>query len=132
MMTLGEFLSEFEFSYHIELSRFDDHYVLKLDDEQGAGFGDIEKEEYDITEQGIRNIQDRMTIYINDYIIEPCDDMLSECYTSDYKWITWLDLYELIKKHGNKELVEYADYWFPYILGDKTCVLDKTVSVKQN
>lgn len=122
-MTLQEYLSEFEFDYEVVKNEKGDE-VIKLIDSLGTYLGGIGNEEYEHNEKGALQIQERMSTYVNDYIIESVCEDLDNCLQEDYDYKDWEELYQLVKEHGDKSLKEYANYWFPYILGQKACELD--------
>lgn len=71
--------------------------LVRLEDELGANLGDIDKERWAPDQEHLASsILDRMTSYIDDYIIDPLVDDLKECFPGED--ITGLCLAQLWKK----------------------------------
>ena len=79
MITLSEFLSDLEFEY----KKINDK-TIQLIDSLGANLGNIENEEFEISEYLPMNLVDRLDTYIYDYHISGIEDTLfHECQYKD-------------------------------------------------
>ena len=79
MISLSEFLSDLEFDYKIN-----DNNTLSLIDLLGANLGNIEDEEFEISEYLPMNLVDRLDTYIYDYHISGIEDtLIHECQYKD-------------------------------------------------
>lgn len=90
-MTLQEYLNEFEFDYEVVKNEKGDE-VIKLIDSLGAYLGGIDEEEYEHNEKGALQIQERMSTYVNDYIIESVCEDLDNYWKEDYDYKDWEEL----------------------------------------
>ena len=79
MLTLSEFLYDLEFDY----KKINDK-TIQLIDLLGANLGNIESEEFEISEYLPMNLVDRLDTYIYDYHISGIEDTLfHECQYKD-------------------------------------------------
>ena len=79
MLTLLEFLSDLEFEY----KKINDK-TIQLIDLLGANLGNIEDEEFEISEYLPMNLVDRLDTYIYDYHISGIEDtLIHECQYKD-------------------------------------------------
>lgn len=79
MITLSEFLYDLEFEY----KKIDDK-TIQLIDLLGANLGNIENEEFEISEYLPMNLVDRLDTYIYDYHISGIEDtLLHDCQYKD-------------------------------------------------
>ena len=78
MITLDEFLSDLEFEYKKINNK------IQLIDLLGANLGNIESEEFEISEYLPMNLVDRLDTYIYDYHIQGIEDtLIHECQYKD-------------------------------------------------
>ena len=78
MITLDEFLSDLEFEYKKINNK------IQLIDLLGANLGNIEDEEFEISEYLPMNLVDRLDTYIYDYHISGIEDtLIHECQYKD-------------------------------------------------
>ena len=79
MITLSEFLYDLEFEY----KKINDK-TIQLIDLLGANLGNIESEEFEISEYLPMNLVDRLDTYIDDYHISGIEDtLIHECQYKD-------------------------------------------------
>ena len=79
MITLSEFLYDLEFEY----KKINDK-TIQLIDLLGANLGNIENEEFEISEYLPMNLVDRLDTYIYDYHISGIEDtLIHECQYKD-------------------------------------------------
>ena len=79
MITLSEFLYDLEFEY----KKINDK-TIQLIDLLGANLGNIENEEFEISEYLPMNLVDRLDTYIYDYHIQGIEDtLIHECQYKD-------------------------------------------------
>ena len=79
MLTLSEFLYDLEFEY----KKINDK-TIQLIDLLGANLGNIESEEFEISEYLSMNLVDRLDTYIYDYHIQGIEDtLIHECQYKD-------------------------------------------------
>ena len=79
MLTLSEFLYDLEFDY----KKINDK-TIQLIDLLGANLGNIESEEFEISEYLPMNLVDRLDTYIYDYHISGIEDtLIHECQYKD-------------------------------------------------
>ena len=79
MITLDEFLSDLEFEY-----KKINNKTIQLIDLLGANLGNIEDEEFEISEHLPMNLVDRLNTYIYDYHISGIEDtLIHECQYKD-------------------------------------------------
>ena len=79
MLTLSEFLYDLEFEY----KKINDK-TIQLIDLLGANLGNIENEEFEISEYLSMNLVDRLDTYIYDYHISGIEDtLIHECQYKD-------------------------------------------------
>ena len=79
MITLSEFLYDLEFEY----KKINDK-TIQLIDLLGANLGNIENEEFEISEYLSMNLVDRLDTYIYDYHIQGIEDtLIHECQYKD-------------------------------------------------
>ena len=79
MLTLSEFLYDLEFEY----KKINDK-TIQLIDLLGANLGNIENEEFEISEYLPMNLVDRLDTYIYDYHIQGIEDtLIHECQYKD-------------------------------------------------
>ena len=79
MITLSEFLYDLEFEY----KKINDK-TIQLIDSLGANLGNIENEEFEISEYLPMNLVDRLDTYIYDYHIQGIEDtLIHECQYKD-------------------------------------------------
>ena len=79
MITLSEFLYDLEFEY----KKINDK-TIQLIDLLGANLGNIESEEFEISEYLPMNLVDRLDTYIYDYHISGIEDtLIHECQYKD-------------------------------------------------
>ena len=79
MLTLSEFLYDLEFEY----KKINDK-TIQLIDLLGANLGNIENEEFEISEYLPMNLVDRLDTYIYDYHISGIEDtLIHECQYKD-------------------------------------------------
>ena len=79
MLTLSEFLYDLEFEY----KKINDK-TIQLIDLLGANLGNIESEEFKISEYLPMNLVDRLDTYIYDYHIQGIEDtLIHECQYKD-------------------------------------------------
>lgn len=79
MITLSEFLYDLEFEY----KKINDK-TIQLIDLLGANLGNIESEEFEISEYLPMNLVDRLDTYIYDYHIQGIEDtLIHECQYKD-------------------------------------------------
>ena len=79
MITLSEFLYDLEFEY----KKINDK-TIQLIDLLGANLGNIEEEEFEISEYLPMNLVDRLDTYIYDYHIQGIEDtLIHECQYKD-------------------------------------------------
>ena len=79
MITLSEFLYDLEFDYKIN-----NNNTISLIDTQQANLGNIEDEEFEISEYLPMNLVHRLDTYIYDYHIQGIEDtLIHECKYKD-------------------------------------------------
>ena len=79
MITLSEFLYDLEFEY-----KKINNKTIQLIDLLGANLGNIENEEFEISEYLPMNLVDRLDTYIYDYHIQGIEDtLIHECQYKD-------------------------------------------------
>lgn len=120
-MKLTEFLSIFEFSYEIT-----EDNKIRLIDWQGANLGEIEEERFEINDDTVTNIIERMGIYIDDYIIIEFEDALYDL-GIDYCDMT---LEEMIQKCKENNVEDVSYYAAEILLEPSKIVIDKLEKTK--
>lgn len=88
-VSLKDFLGYFEFTYR--------HYsdeTIGLVDLTGANLGNIEQERYDLNEEGITGLWDRLDNYYKDYIFDELEEKLQNQHHIDTTDMTWEDMYK--------------------------------------
>ena len=110
MTTLKEFLNHIEFDYKIENNK------LSLIDCTGANLANIESEQFEVDENLINILTDRLDNYINDYFISDMVEQLNinnenDIYPYDEKLIK-------ILKTSNKYTDEFIEFFEDIITGN--------------
>lgn len=119
-MTLTDFLSNFEFDYMIITSN-DNIKYLKLIDLTQVNLGDIESEYFDISNEGVLAIIDRLDNYIQDYIFDELSEDLETKYNLEVDKTNWKEIVKL----ANEFHIHYAfEELVPYIFLEKELKLD--------
>ncbi len=111
-ITLSDFLDYFDFSFTRGL-KANGEFVIQLVDNQGANLGDIESDEFYLSEENptgtIIDIIERLDTYVYDYIIRAIQDHLDE---KEMLWGCTYSLEELVKicNANGIEYTEMANY----------------------
>ncbi len=120
-MKLTEFLSIFEFSYDIT-----EDNKIRLIDWQGANLGEIEEERFEINDNTITNIIERMSTYIDDYIIIEFENALHDL-GIDY---CDMNLKEMIEKCKENNVEDVSYYAAEMLLEPSKITIDKLEKAK--
>ena len=126
--TLCEFLNHFDFDYEIQSDENGAYFHLV--DCQGANFGDIESDQFELSSDGLDAVVDRLDSYYNDYVFDGLAESLEEKYHIDinpYKRDDQNKIYTIIKELG----LPWDMDVLPYICGDEHLVFDSLEELKE-
>lgn len=126
--TLCEFLNHFDFDYEIQSDENGAYFHLV--DCQGANFGDIESDQFELSSDGLDAVIDRLDSYYNDYVFDGLAESLEEKYHIDinpYKRDDQNKIYTIIKELG----LPWDMDVLPYICGDEHLVFDSLEELKE-
>lgn len=125
--TLCDFLNHFDFDYEIQSDENGAYFHLV--DCQGANFGDIESDRFEISAKGLDDVIDRLDSYYNDYIFDGLAESLEEKYHIDinpYHRDDQNKIYTIIKELG----LTWDMAVLPYICGDEHLIFDDLEMLK--
>ena len=106
MISLSEFLYDLEFDY----KKINDK-TIQLIDLLGANLGNIENEEFEISEYLPMNLVDRLDTYIYDYHIQGIEDtLIDECQYKDDIYPYDEKLIPAIKKYPDVFDTDLSNY----------------------
>ena len=126
--TLCEFLNHFDFDYEIQSDESGAYFHLV--DCQGANFGDIESDQFELSSDDLDAVIDRLDSYYNDYVFDGLAESLEEKYHIDinpYKRDDQNKIYTIIKELG----LPWDMDVLPYICGDEHLIFDSLEELKE-
>lgn len=126
--TLCEFLNHFDFDYEIQSDENGAYFHLV--DCQGANFGDIESDQFELSSDGLDAVIDRLDSYYKDYVFDGLAESLEEKYHIDinpYKRDDQNKIYTIIKELG----LPWDMDVLPYICGDEHLIFDSLEELKE-
>ena len=127
MLTLSEFLYDLEFEY----KKINDK-TIQLIDLLGANLGNIENEEFEISEYLPMNLVDRLDTYIYDYHISGIEDtLIHECQYKDDIYPYDEKLIPAMKKYPDVFDTDLINY-ISDIIHDNIDISELTNEGKQN
>ena len=122
--TLCEFLNHFDFDYEIQSDENGAYFHLV--DCQGANFGDIESDQFELSSDGLDAVIDRLDSFYNDYIFTGLSKSLYKDYQIQIDKDDWHKIYSKLKELN----LDLEMDILPYIFGDKHLIFDNLEMLK--
>lgn len=124
-ITLNDFLGNFDFEATIKNNK------VSLVDLQGANFGDIESDEFPVTQEGINAIVDRLFIYIDEFFVDLKNQLEDVCNVDEdeLKNMNWN---ELTSKAWQVGYIDYTDNVYDQFLNPECIGFDEELLEQVN